>query len=73
MHSANTKKIIIIIIQKCICLRAGLTAQVHIINTAQRKHKNSSLQIHKNKTLNTHGTNGKTGKGDIKEILRQKL
>ena len=40
---------------------------------AQRKHKNTSLQINKNKTLNTQDTNGKSGKGSIKEILRHKL
>ena len=40
--------IIIIIIQKCICLRAGLTALLPITKPAQRKHKNSILQIHKN-------------------------
>jgi hypothetical protein len=65
--------IAIIIIQKWICLRAGLTAQVPIIKPAQRKHKNCSLKLHKNKTQNTQDTNGKAGKGNIKEILRQKL
>ena len=65
--------IITIIIQKFISLRAGLTAQAPIIKPAQRKHKNSILQIHKNKTLNTQDTNGKAGKGNIKKILRQKL
>ena len=35
--------------------------------------KTVAYKYAKNKTLNTQDTNGKAGKGNIKEILRQKL
>jgi hypothetical protein len=50
-----------------ICVDAGIKARVPVTQPAQKQ------QIHKNKTLEQTKQKYITGKGNIKEVLGQKL